>query len=86
MILSVVAYGILIQENVFLFPVSYISMGETIFISATQGTLLSVGHPLLAIVDCSIHCTDAALFLVKDTMVSTIVSLYLGYLSIGGIR
>jgi len=44
-ILPVVAYGILIQENVFLFPVSYVSNGETIFISATQGILISIGYP-----------------------------------------
>lgn len=31
-ILPVVAYGILIQENIFLFPVSYVTNGETIFI------------------------------------------------------
>ena len=82
-ILSVVAYGILIQENVFLFPVSYISNGETIFISATQGILLSVGYPLLAIV--GLFIVQMLLFsLVKDTMVSTIVLFIFGYLSIGG--
>ena len=82
-ILSVVAYGILIQENVFLFPVSYISNGETIFISATQGILLSIGYPLLAIV--GLFIAQMLLFsLVKDTMVSTIVLFILGYLSIGG--
>ena len=82
-ILSVVAYGILIQENVFLFPVSYISNGETIFISATQGILLSVGYPLLAIV--GLFIVQMLLFsLVKDTMMSTIVLFILGYLSIGG--
>ena len=76
-ILSVVAYGILIQENVFLFPVSYVSNGETIFISAIQGILLAIGYPLLAIVGLFIA-------LIKDTMVSTIVLFILGYLSIGG--
>ena len=82
-ILSVVAYGILIQENVFLFPVSYISNGETIFISATQGILLSVGYPLLAIV--GLFIVQMLLFsLIKDTMVSTIVLFILGYLNIGG--
>jgi len=82
-ILSVVAYGILIQENVFLFPVSYMTNGETIFISATQGILLSIGYPLLAIV--GLFIAQMLLFsLVKDTMVSTIVLFILGYLSIGG--
>jgi membrane permease len=82
-ILSVVAHGILIQENVFLFPVSYISNGETIFISATQGILLSIGYLLLAIV--GLFIAQMLLFsLVKDTMVSAIVLFILGYLSIGG--
>ncbi len=82
-ILSVVAYGILIQENVFLFPVSYISNRETIFISATQGILLSIGYPLLAIV--GLFIAQMLLFsLVKDTMVSTLILFILGYLSVGG--
>ena len=76
MILPVVAYGILIQENIFLFPVSYVTNGETIFISATQGILISIGYPLLAIV--GLFIAQMLLFsLVKDTMVSTIVLFYL---------
>ena len=83
MILSVVAYGILIQENVFLFPVSYISNGETIFISAIQGILLAIGYPLLAIV--GLFIAQMLLFsLIKDSMVSAIVLFILGYLSLGG--
>lgn len=82
-ILPVVAYGILIQENIFLFPVSYVTNGETIFISATQGILISIGYPLLAIV--GLFIAQMLLFsLIKDTMVSTIVLFILGYLSIGG--
>ena len=79
-ILPVVAYGILIQENIFLFPVSYVTNGETIFISATQGILIAIGYPLLAI-----FIVQMLLFsLIKDTMVSTIVLFILGYLNIGG--
>ena len=82
-ILSLVGYGILIQENVLLFPVSYVSNGETIFISAIQGILLAIGYPLLAIV--GLFIAQMLLFsLIKDTMVSTIVLFILGYLSIGG--
>ena len=82
-ILPVVAYGILIQENIFLFPVSYVTNGETIFISATQGILIAIGYPLLAIV--GLFIAQMLLFsLIKDTMVSTIVLFILGYLSIGG--
>ena len=82
-ILPVVAYGILIQENIFLFPVSYVTNGETIFISATQGILISIGYPLLAIVGLFI-AQMLLFFLIKDTMVSAIVLFILGYLSIGG--
>ena len=82
-ILSVVVYGILIQENVFLFPVSYLTNGETIFISATQGILIAIGYPLLAIVGLFI-AQMLLFFLIKDTMVSAIVLFILGYLSIGG--
>ena len=83
MILSLVGYGILIQENVFLFPVSYVSNGETIFISAIQGILLAIGYPLLVIV--GLFIAQRLLFsLIKDTMVSTIVLFILGCLSIGG--
>ena len=82
-ILSVVVYGILIHENVFLFPVSYVTNGETIFISATQGILLAIGYPLLAIVGLFI-AQILLVSLIKDTMVSTIVLFILGYLSIGG--
>lgn len=82
-ILPVVAYGILIQENIFLFPVSYVTNGETIFISATQGILIAIGYPLLAIV--GLFIAQMLLFSwVKDTMVSAIVLFILGYLSIGG--
>ena len=82
-ILSIVAYGILIQENVFLFPISYVSNGETIFISATQGILLSIGYPLLAIVGLFI-AQILLVSLIKDSMVSSIVLFIFGYLSIGG--
>lgn len=82
-ILSVVVYGILIQENVLLFPVSYLTNGETIFISATQGILIAIGYPLLAIVGLFI-AQMLLFFLIKDTMVSAIVLFILGYLSIGG--
>ena len=82
-ILPVVAYGILIQENIFLFPVSYVTNGETIFISATQGILISIGYPLLAIVGLFI-AQMLLFFLIKDTMVSAIALFILGYLSIGG--
>ena len=82
-ILPVVAYGILIQENIFLFPVSYVTNGETIFISATQGILIAIGYPLLAIV--GLFIAQMLLFsLIKDTMVSAIILFILGYLSIGG--
>ena len=79
----VVAYGILIQENILLFPVSYVTNGETIFISATQGILIAIGYPLLAIVGLFI-AQMLLFFLIKDTMVSAIVLFILGYLSIGG--
>lgn len=82
-ILPVVAYGILIQENIFLFPVSYVTNGETIFITATQGILIAIGYPLLAIVGLFI-AQMLLFFLIKDTMVSAIVLFILGYLSIGG--
>lgn len=82
-ILSVVVYGILIQENVFLFPVSYLTNGETIFISATQGILIAIGYPLLAIAGLFI-AQMLLFFVIKDTMVSAIVLFILGYLSIGG--
>ena len=82
-ILSLVGYGILIQENVLLFPVSHVSNGETIFISAIQGILLAIGYPLLAIVGLFI-AQMLLVSLIKDTMVSTIVLFILGYLSIGG--
>ena len=82
-IVSVVGYGIIIHENVFLFPVSYVSNGETIFISAIQGILLAIGYPLLAIV--GLFIAQMLLFsLIKDTMVSTIVLFILGCLGIGG--
>lgn len=82
-ILSLVMYGIFIHENVFLFPVSYVTNGETIFISATQGILIAIGYPLLAIV--GLFIVQMLLFsLIKDTMVSTIVLFILGYLNIGG--
>ena len=82
-ILSLVGYGILIQENAILFPVSFVSNGETIFISATQGILIAIGYPLLAIVGLFI-AQMLLFFLIKDTMVSAIVLFILGYLSIGG--
>ena len=82
-ILSLVGYGILIQKNVFLFPVSYVSNGETIFISVIQGILLAIGYPLLAIV--GLFIAQMLLFsLIKDTMVSTIALFILGCLSIEG--
>ena len=82
-ILSLVGYGILIQKNVFLFPVSYVSNGETIFISVIQGILLAIGYPLLAIV--VLFIAQMLLFsLIKDTIVSTIVLFILGCLGIGG--
>ena len=56
---------------------------ETIFISATQGILISIGYPLLAIVGLFI-AQMLLFFLIKDTMVSAIVLFILGYLSIGG--
>ena len=82
-ILSLVVYGIIIHENVFLFPVSYVSNDEIIFISAVQGILLAIGYPLLAIVALSI----AQMLLyswVKDTIISTVVLFILCYLSIQG--
>ena len=82
-ILSLVGYGILIQENAILFPVSYVANGETIFISVVQGILLAIGYPLLAIV--GLFIAQMLLFsLIKDTMVSTIALFILGYLGIGG--
>ena len=82
-ILSLVAYGIIIHENVFLFPVSYVSNGEIIFISATQGILLSIGYPLLAII--GLFIAQMLLYSwVKDTIISTVVLFILGCLSIGG--
>ena len=82
-ILSLVMYGIFINENVFLFPVSYVSNQEIIFISAVRGILLAIGYPLLAIV--GLFIAQMLLFsLIKDTMVSAIVLFILGYLSIGG--
>ena len=83
MILSLVMYGIFINENVFLFPVSYVSNQEIIFISAVRGILLAIGYPLLAIVGLFI----AHMFLfswVKDTMISTVILFMFCYLSIQG--
>ena len=82
-ILSLVMYGIFINENVFLFPVSYVSNQEIIFISAVRGILLAIGYPLLAIVGLFI----AHMFLfswVKDTMISTVILFMFCYLSIQG--
>ena len=82
-ILSLVGYGILIQKNVFLFPVSYVSNGETIFISVIQGILLAIGYPLLAIV--GLFIAQMLLYSwVKDTIISTVVLFILYYLSIQG--
>ena len=82
-ILSLVMYGIIIHENVFLFPVSYVSNEEIIFISAVRGILLAIGYPLLAIV--GLFIAQMLLFSwVKDTMISTVVLFILGYLSIQG--
>ena len=82
-ILPFVAYGILIQENVFLFPVSYVSNGETIFISVIQGILLAIGYPLLAIVGLFI-AQMLLISWVKDTIISTVFLIILCYLSIQG--
>ena len=82
-ILSLVVYGLIIHENAFLFPVSYVSNEEIIFISGVHGILLAIGYPLLAIV--GLFIAQMLLFsLIKDTMVSTIILFILGCLSIGG--
>ena len=82
-ILSLVVYGLIIHENAFLFPVSYVSNEKIIFISGVQGILLTIGYPLLAIV--GLFIAQILLYSwVKDTIISTVVLFILCYLSIQG--
>ena len=83
LVISVIVYSLFIKENLFTYPVNYFFQNKIVYISFLSTLVSVIIYPLLSIV--GIYLLLNFLFsLIKDDMVSSILSFVFFYVSIGG--